>query len=221
MTGRLPSLHAVTNQLIFQRSEQNCFSHLSFSLTTVCWQTFTCMSICHPRLREQHVGTAARLQKAILIAYLTKATYSCVYDGLGAGSWPFGRPLYLKLLPPFIYQTLTPFLHKHETYYINEKEESKVVFISRLVPYTAQMDLPCYVSDQITRKPALTSAFGISPRTASHALVQNSMHELGFLLWVSSRRAICLAQMCSQKKMWRTTCFFLLEKWFKVSFLPI
>ncbi len=89
--------------------------------------------------------------------------------------------------------------HRPRQYYINEKEESKVIFISRLVPYTAQMDLPCYVSDQITRKPALTSAFGISPRTASPASEQNSMHELGFLLWVTSRCIICFAQMYSQK----------------------
>lgn len=31
VTRRLPSLHAVTHQLSFQRSEQNCFSHFQFN----------------------------------------------------------------------------------------------------------------------------------------------------------------------------------------------
>lgn len=51
--GRLPSLHAVTNQLIFQRSNKIAFLTWAFSLTPVCWQMFICLSICHPRLREQ------------------------------------------------------------------------------------------------------------------------------------------------------------------------
>lgn len=142
-----------------------------------------------------------------------------MYDGLWTESWPFGCPLHLNLclldlsrLKNWLHSSFTEskttqldilffspqtwnMHHWANQYYLNEKEESKVIFISCLVPCTAQIDLPCYVSDQITRKPALTSAFGISRCAASHALVQNSMHKSGFLLWVSLRCTVYCAQM--------------------------
>lgn len=97
------------------------------------------------------------------------------------------------------------------------KWRGRVIFTSRLMPYTAQIDLPCYVSDRITRKPALTSAFGISRRAASRALVQSGVHESGFQMWVSLRRAADFAQAHPDRK-FGAPFASLLGQWFKVSF---
>lgn len=98
------------------------------------------------------------------------------------------------------------------------KWKGGVIFISCLVPYTAQIDLPCYVSDQITTEPALTSAFGISRRTTFHALLQSSMHEFEFLVWGQLRCPIYFCSDAFIKEIWGTFKFFLSWKWFKVSF---
>lgn len=81
------------------------------------------------------------------------------------------------------------------------RKKKKVIFISHPVLYTAQIDVPCYVSDQISREPALTSAFGISWCVLPH----NSIYELDcccglawdapfiawITKWVDKRRIWC------------------------------
>lgn len=59
------------------------------------------------------------------------------------------------------------------------KRGNWVISISCLVPHTALMDLPRYMSDQISGESALTSAFGISRLSALY--VQNMARHCGFL----------------------------------------
>lgn len=75
----------------------------------------------------------------------------------------------------------------HGEYSLSRRDQSRFHFLPH-----AQIRLPCYMSDQISSEPALTSAFGISRHAASHALVENikrrggisagGLHDMKYLL---------------------------------------
>lgn len=163
VTRSLPSLHAGTNQLIFERSELNCFSHLSFQFNHSLLTDVHSTVYMSPEASRTEGSDSGSFRKKKRFwsgpkPHITACVTHCEPDPdlLDVLYMSNSKPRYFT--PFFSPHTHTWNMHyQPHCYYSNEK----VVFISRLVPHTAQIDLPCYVSDQITRKPALTSAFGI------------------------------------------------------------
>lgn len=86
----------------------------------------------------------------------------------------------LKLWKTFLAScSKTPVHRRAHPMALKWKRGNWVICISCLVPHTALIDLPRYMSDQISGESALTSAFGISRLSA--LFVQNMTRHSGFL----------------------------------------